>query len=43
VDYQSLKEKIGLRSIGIELPMKEVYRDVSFPTSNKKGIKTIVR
>ena len=43
VDYQSLKEKIGLRSIGIELPMKEVYRDVSFPTSNKKDIKTIIR
>ena len=42
-DYQSLKDKIVLRSIGIELPMKEVYRDVSFPTSNKKGIKTIVR
>ena len=42
-DYQSLKDKIVLRSIGIELPMKEVYREVSFPTSNKKGIKTIVR
>ena len=43
VDYQSLKEKIGLCSIGIELPMKEVYRDVSFPKSNKKDIKTIIR
>jgi len=43
VDYQSLKEKIALRSIGIELPMKEVYREVSFQKSNKKGIKTIVR
>ncbi len=43
VDYQSLKEKIALRSIGIELAMKEVYRDVSFPKSNKKDIKTIIR
>jgi Uma2 family endonuclease len=43
VDYQSLKEKIGLRSIGIELPMKEVYRDVSFQKSNKKSVKTLMR
>jgi Uma2 family endonuclease len=42
-DYQSLKEKIGLRSIGIELPMKEVYRDVSFQKSNKKSVKTLMR
>jgi Uma2 family endonuclease len=42
-DYQSLKEKIALRSIGIELPMKEVYRDVSFQKSNKKSVKTLMR
>jgi Uma2 family endonuclease len=42
-DYQSLKDKIVLRSIGIELPMKEVYRDVSFPKSNKKSVKTLIR
>ncbi|MGQ9805649.1 MAG: Uma2 family endonuclease [Chlorobiales bacterium] len=41
-DYQSLTEKIPLRSIGIELPMKEVYRDVSFPKPKKKDIKTII-
>jgi len=42
-DYQSLKDKIVLRSIGIELPMKEVYRDVSFQKSNKKSVKTLMR
>ncbi len=42
-DYQSLAEKIPLRSIGIELPMKEVYRDVSFPKPNNKDIKTLIR
>ncbi|MFN3560449.1 MAG: Uma2 family endonuclease [Chloroherpetonaceae bacterium] len=42
-DYQSLADKIPLRSIGIELPMKEVYRDVSFPKPNKKDIKTLIR
>ncbi|MCS6988718.1 MAG: Uma2 family endonuclease [Chloroherpetonaceae bacterium] len=42
-DYQSLKEKIPLRSIGIELATKEVYRDVSFPKPDKKAIKTLIR
>lgn len=42
-DYQSLIEKIPLHSIGTELPMKEVYRDVSLPEPNKKDIKTIIR
>ncbi len=42
-DYQSLTEKIPLRAIGIELPMKEVYRDVSFPKPNKKTLKTLIR
>lgn len=42
-DYQSLKEKIPLRSIGIELAMKEVYRDVSFPKRVKNGIQTLTR
>jgi Uma2 family endonuclease len=42
-DYQSLADKIPLRSIGIELPMKEVYRDVSFPKPNKRDIKTLIR
>ncbi|MFQ3597711.1 MAG: Uma2 family endonuclease [Chloroherpetonaceae bacterium] len=42
-DYQLLTEKIPLHSIGIELPMKEVYRDVLFPKSTKKDIKTVIR
>lgn len=42
-DYQSLKEKIPLRSIGIELPMKEIYRDIAFPKPTQKSIKTLIR
>jgi Uma2 family endonuclease len=42
-DYQLLKDKIELRSIGIALPMKEIYRDIEFPKPTKKMIKTLVR